>query len=201
MEFYQERTIELRNQVEEVENRALLLFDAFAELAVRANASPTLLREVGTKALGSIEWVAAIRDRRLEELRQRLNPPAPPEPLAEQHVTAKEFRDGLGLEQAAAVASKLEQPARTANVWHHHSQEPGLQALRVEDEEGDQASRLPSGQWWWSRLDGQNLQLVSVPDQALVWPELKMRTRWKVVHRATAEGRESPIKFERQTYS
>jgi hypothetical protein len=215
MDFYAERTIELTAQVEEVENRALELFDAFAELAVRAHASAPLLQEVGRKANGSIEWVASIRERRLGELRQRLNPePVAPEvvpPVSEAVLRADQgwvpsgnynaVTETPAAEQAAALAEKLEQPPRVAIRWHAARVEPSEQVLRVEDEEGDQASRLPDGRWWWSLISGQRLQLLEEGEQALDWAGLHLRTRWKAVLRSTmAEpetARESPIKFER----
>ncbi len=162
MDFYAERTIELTAQVEDVENRALELFDAFAELAVRAHASDPLLREIGQKANGSIEWVASIRERRLGELRQRLNPapvavPEPVAPMSEVELRADQgwlpnanynaVTETSPEEQAAAVAAKLEQPPRLAVRWHQRAEEPDERVLRLEDEEGDQASRLPDGRW------------------------------------------------------
>lgn len=210
MDFYAERTIELTARCEEVENRALELFDAFAELAVRAHASAPLLREIGQRANGSIEWVASIRERRLGELRQRLNPEpvAVPEPVvlgADQgwvpNANYNAVTETPAAEQAAALAEKLDQPSRLAVRWHGSKVRPSDEVLRVEDEEGDQASHLPDGRWWWSLLNGQRLQLLDEAEQAVDWDGLHLRTRWKCVLRATVQGdeadRENPIKFER----
>ena len=209
-----ERVVELTARCEDVENRALELFDAFAELAVRAHASGPLLREIGRKANGSLEWVASIRERRLGELRARLNPePVAPEvvPLVSEAVLRADqgwvpnanyncVTETPAAEQAAAIAGKLEQPARVAIRWRASGVEPSDQVLRVEDEEGDQASRLPDGRWWWSLINGQRLQLLDEDTQAVDWSGLHLRTRWKCLLRSTAEDetdRENPIKFER----
>lgn len=210
-----ERVVELTARCEDVENRALELFDAFAELAVRAHASGPLLREIGRKANGSLEWVASIRERRLGELRARLNPePVAPEvvpPVSEAVLRAdrgwvpnanyNRVAETPAVEQAAALAEKLDQPSRLAVRWHGSKVRPSDEVLRVEDEEGDQASRLPDGRWWWTLINGQRLQLVDEDEQARDWDGLHLRTRWKCVLRATAQDdegeRENPIKFER----
>jgi hypothetical protein len=183
-----ERVVELTARCEDVENRALELFDAFAELAVRAHASGPLLREVGRKANGSLEWVASIRERRLGELRARLNPePVAPEVVPP--VSEAVLRGDLGLTVPVGVR------------WHDPQVQASENVLRLEDEEGDQVSRLPDGRWWWSLINGQRLQLVDEAEQAVEWEGLHLRTRWKSVLRSTmAEpetDRENPIKFER----
>jgi len=191
MDFDAERVIELKGQLEGVENRALELFDAFAELAVRANASPSLLREIGQRANGSIEWVASIRDRRLGELRQRLS-------LVDSPVEMVASLPGEGL---VDLSPKADLPAGLSARWHDREVRPSDHVLRLEDEEGDQASRLPDGRWWWSLINGQRLQLVDEGAQALDWEGLHLRTRWRSVLLATVQedeaDRQNPIKFER----
>lgn len=183
-----ERVVELTARCEDVENRALELFDAFAELAVRAHASPTLLQEIGRKANGSIEWVASIRERRLGELRQRLA-------LTESPIEFVASLPGEGVVDLTPTAE--EPPGR----WHDAEVEPLAHVLRIEDEEGDQVSRLPDGRWWWSHINGQRLQLLDEAMQVVDWEGLHLRTRWKSLLLATTypDGaqRESPIKFER----
>lgn len=191
-----ERVAELTQRLEEVENRALELFDAFAELAVRANASAPLLREIGRKADGSLEWVASIRERRLGELRARLSLVASP-------VDMVASLPGEGLVDLRPAAGQAAAPAVR---WRDPQMRASGNVLRVEDEEGDQASRLPDGRWWWSSIGGQRLQLLDEAEQAVDWEGLRLRTRWKSVLRATiaepeAVERENPIKFDRQVYS